>query len=97
MQTTPQHRQHVNTLPQQFVWLTAHSAQLWLADPDRSVIMRRGARIHAFAAASAAPPPLKVVTKGKAKAPPVLQSGAILELGNFCCEFDNDVPLEEFK
>jgi len=37
------------------------------------------------------------VTKGKAKVPPVLESGVILELGNFCCEYDQEVPLEDFK
>jgi hypothetical protein len=41
---------------------------------------------------------LQVVTKGKPKQlPHVLESGAILELGNFCCECDQEVPLEEFK
>lgn len=42
-------------------------------------------------------PGLQVVTKGKAKVPSVLESGAIVELGNFCCEYDQEVPLEDFK
>lgn len=37
------------------------------------------------------------MTKGKAKVPSVLESGAIVEVGNFCCEYDQDVPLEDFK
>jgi hypothetical protein len=40
---------------------------------------------------------VQVVTKGKAKVPAELESGAILELGNFCCEYDQEVPLAEFK
>lgn len=39
----------------------------------------------------------QVVTKGKAKVPSELESGAIVELGNFCCEYDQQVALEEFK
>jgi hypothetical protein len=39
----------------------------------------------------------QVVTKGKAKVPAVLESGSIVELGNFCCAYDQAVPLEEFK
>lgn len=39
----------------------------------------------------------QVVTKGKPKVPKVLESGSILEIGNFCCEYDQEVPLEEFK
>ena len=41
---------------------------------------------------------LQVVTKGKPKTiPHKLESGSILELGNFCCEYDQEVPLEDFK
>lgn len=43
-------------------------------------------------------PVLQVVTKGKPKTiPHKLESGSILELGNFCCEYDQEVPLEDFK
>lgn len=43
------------------------------------------------------PTGLQVVTKGKPKQlPHVLESGAILELGNFCCEYDQEVQLEDF-
>lgn len=41
---------------------------------------------------------LQVVTKGKPKQMPhKLESGVILELGNFCCEYDQEVQLEDFK
>lgn len=40
----------------------------------------------------------KVISKSKlAKLPAELESGTIVELGNFCCEYDKDIPLENYK
>jgi len=39
----------------------------------------------------------KVVTKGKSKLPQMLESGAMIELGNFVLEYDQELSLDEFK
>lgn len=52
--------------------------------------------LHHHLDAHAKTPP-QVVTKGKAKVPVRMDSGNIIELGNFCCEIDQEVPLEDFK
>jgi hypothetical protein len=42
--------------------------------------------------------PLQVITKGKLpKLPAELESGSILELGNFVAEYDKEITLEDFK
>lgn len=46
------------------------------------------------------PPPTqdgKQVTRGKVKAPAVLESGSILELGGYVAEYDRHVSEEEFR
>jgi hypothetical protein len=40
----------------------------------------------------------QVITKGKAKLPTcTLEGGMIIEVGNWSCEFDQEVALEHFK
>jgi hypothetical protein len=41
---------------------------------------------------------LQVITKGKLpKLPAELESGSILELGNFVAEYDKEITLDDFK
>lgn len=39
----------------------------------------------------------KIITKGKPKVPKELESGATFDLGNFVCEFDQDIDYDSYK
>ena len=39
----------------------------------------------------------KTITKGKPKMPKELESGSTFDLGNFVCEFDQDIEYDSYK